>query len=88
VSGAAEGEGEGYRNPDTTDRGVVQVELGGNTVSDGRGVSLPVTGAGVATVGTLHLTSLYLVGIAVGIVAIGAVLVRLGWRRGKTVDAR
>lgn len=46
---------------------------------------LPFTGAGI-TIGSVFIDQFWLAGIAVGLVVIGAVAVRLGFRRGKDVS--
>jgi hypothetical protein len=44
---------------------------------------LAMTGAGTLTVGGLALTAPWLLAIAAGIVLIGAILIRAGFRRNK-----
>lgn len=46
--------------------------------------SLAATGAGVA-IGHYYIGSVALAAIAVGMVGVGAIAIRLGFRRGKTV---
>lgn len=49
---------------------------------------LAYTGMGTLTIGGVVLNQWALLGIAVGLVAAGALLIRFGWRRGKNVGAR
>ncbi|MFC5906578.1 hypothetical protein [Streptacidiphilus monticola] len=46
---------------------------------------LAATGAGTITIAGIAFNQLALLGVAAGIVIAGAVLVRLTWRRGKSV---
>lgn len=49
------------------------------------GKTLPVTGAGVTAFG-VYIGQLWLVALAVGLVAIGAILLKVRFRRGKKAD--
>jgi hypothetical protein len=49
--------------------------------------ALPITGAGI-TIGALIIDQVGLAAIAVAVIAIGAVLTRVGWRRGKAPTQR
>ncbi|WP_165968913.1 hypothetical protein [Actinomadura sp. KC06] len=49
------------------------------------GKTLPVTGAGVSAFG-IYIGQLWLIAVAVGLVAAGAVLMKLTFRRGKKAD--
>jgi hypothetical protein len=48
--------------------------------------ALAATGVGTITVGGIAFGQLWILGLAVGIVAIGAVLVRVAWRRNKAIN--
>jgi len=50
--------------------------------------TLAATGAGTVTIGGIAFGQLWLLGLAVGIVALGAVLARVAWRRGKSAGDR
>jgi hypothetical protein len=49
---------------------------------------LPMTGAAGLTVAGIYFGQLALLGVAVALVGAGAVMLRLGWRRGKPVSDR
>lgn len=49
---------------------------------------LPMTGAAGVTVAGIYFGQIALLGVAVGLVVVGAVALRLGWRRGKPVSSR
>jgi hypothetical protein len=49
--------------------------------------ALPVTGAGI-TVGALVIDQLWLAAVAAVVIAVGAVFIRVGWRRGKAPTQR
>ncbi len=46
------------------------------------GKTLPMTGAGI-TIGGLMITGPQMVALAIGLVAIGALLIKISFRRGK-----
>lgn len=48
--------------------------------------TLPYTGGGLAF-GAIIVGQSELLGIAIGLVTLGTVLIRFGWRRGKAGDA-
>lgn len=50
----------------------------------GYGSGLAYTGLGTITIGGLVFDQVWLVAIAVSLVVVGALLVRFGFRRGKT----
>jgi hypothetical protein len=52
------------------------------------GGKLATTGASGLAIGGLMVPQLWLLGVALTAVAAGAVLVRTGWRRGKSAGAR
>lgn len=58
------------------------------TNMSGSSRALAYTGAGTVTVAGIEFGQLWLVGIGVGLVVAGAILIRLGFRRSKTVGAR
>lgn len=47
--------------------------------------TLPMTGAGVTAFG-IYFGQLWLVALALGLVAVGAILLKIGFRRGKRAD--
>ncbi len=49
---------------------------------------LPVTGTAGMTVAGIYFNQLWLVAVAVSLVAIGTLLVRFSWRKGRTVADR
>jgi hypothetical protein len=49
--------------------------------------ALPFTGAGI-TIGALVIDQVWLAAVAVAVIAVGAVLTRVGWRRGKAPTQR
>lgn len=53
----------------------------------GKPSALPFTGAGI-TIGAIVIDQLWLAAVAAGIIAVGAVLTRFGWRRGKAPTQR
>lgn len=46
------------------------------------------TAAGVIVVGTTVITGWWLLAISAGIIAVGAILIRFGFRRGRTAGQR
>lgn len=52
------------------------------------GAQLAATGVGGVTVGGVFFQELWLLLAAVGFVALGATMVRLAWRRDKSVGVR
>lgn len=46
---------------------------------------LPVTGGGIA-IGALAINQMWLLGIGFGLVAVGTLAIRFGWRRGKEMS--
>jgi hypothetical protein len=57
-----------------------------NNYSGGAG-SLAATGTGI-TVGGVFFQEAWLLAAAVGFIVLGAIAIRLGWRRDKSVGAR
>jgi hypothetical protein len=53
----------------------------------GKASALPFTGAGI-TIGAVVIDQVWLAALAVGVIAAGAVLTRVGWRRGKAPTER
>ena len=53
----------------------------------GRRSALPFTGAGI-TIGAIVIDQWWLAITAAGFIALGAVLTRVGWRRGKAPTQR
>lgn len=49
------------------------------------GKTLPMTGAGVTAFG-IYIGQLWLIALAIGLVAGGALLMKFGFRRGKNAD--
>ena len=49
---------------------------------------LVYTGLGTVTIGGVVFNQWALLGIAAGLVAVGALLIRYAWRRGRKVGAR
>jgi hypothetical protein len=47
---------------------------------------LPLTGAAGLTIGAIVIDQLWLLAVAVGLVTVGVLLIRFGWRRGKTLS--
>lgn len=46
------------------------------------------TGAGALVIGTTVITGWWILGVAAAIVAVGALCIRVGFRRGKTAGQR
>lgn len=51
-----------------------------------RGGILAATGVGTLTIGGVAFNQLWILAVAVAAVAAGAVVVRVGWRRGKGIS--
>ncbi|MFF7881010.1 hypothetical protein ACH40F_07970 [Streptomyces sp. NPDC020794] len=56
-----------------------------NYFSNGRG-ALAATGAGTLTLGGIAFAQLWLLGAALALVTLGAVAIRIGWRRNKGIS--
>lgn len=57
-------------------------------MSDNAQLARTGTAAGAIVVGGAVVTGWYLLAVAIGVVALGAICVRLGFRRGKTAAQR
>jgi hypothetical protein len=53
----------------------------------GKPSALPFTGAGI-TVGAVVIDQVWLAAVAAAVIGVGAVLTRVGWRRGKAPTQR
>lgn len=54
----------------------------------GYNARLPMTGAAGVTIAGIYFGQIALLVLAVGLVTTGAVMLRLGWRRNKSVSSR